>query len=179
MKKSKKLFSTQNLLSVLLIGLLLAWSSSPRIREWIRGLVSPRIEPGDLNSYPEVKEIREAVLAKNGTNKLAKMLAAKAFIETGRFTSSVYRNNNNAFGMKCPTKRKTLMTRCLNGYAYFVDIMYSVSDYFLWWEYHKKSVASLGRLSLYELLEQEKKYNYYTTDIDSYYKKVKWFYDRL
>lgn len=36
-----------------------------------------------------------------------KLIAAQAMHETGNFTSNVYRQNNNAFGMKIPNVRKS------------------------------------------------------------------------
>lgn len=112
------------------------------------------------------------------------MLAAKAFIETGWFNSPVYLEGNNAFGMRCPRIRKNEMERCSytnskHGYAIFKDLRASVNDYFLWWQYHKIGVKAINGWTLRQLLQKEKDHNYYTTDVDSYYKKVNWFYERL
>lgn len=178
MKKYKKLLNWYGLLLLFSIGWLLLWNFFPNFRIWVRGLISPT-KKGEIANTLEADIIINVVQDLGGRESLGKMLAAKAFVETGRFTSSVYENNNNAFGMKCPRTRETLMVRCKNNYAYFNSLRDSVRDYFLWWKFHKIGIHALNYLTLPELLQKEKDYHYYTTDVASYTKKVNWFYERL
>lgn len=183
MKKSKKLFGWPNLLLPLLIGLLLVLSFSPTIKAFISKVI--KVKPkSKVNEYAEADLIQKYVKDKGGDRNLAKMIAAKAFVETGWFNSPVYLEGHNAFGMRCPRIRQNEMDRCSYtnsklGYAIFKSLRASVDDYFLWWQYHKIGIKAMNFWTLRQLLQEEKDHNYYTTDVDSYYKKVNWFYERL
>jgi len=56
-------------------------------------------------------------------------IAAKAMHETGRFTSAIFRENNNLFGMKQPTQRQTLATGTARGHATFRTYHENMIDY--------------------------------------------------
>lgn len=64
----------------------------------------------------------------------AKILTAQAAHETGNFTSIIFRENNNCFGMKLPKQRKTLATGENRGHAVFSSIIDSVGDFWLWYK---------------------------------------------
>lgn len=58
---------------------------------------------------------------------------AQALIESGYFSSEVFKCNNNLFGMKHPQLRKTLsMGKSKSGYASYLNWKLSVYDYKLW-----------------------------------------------
>jgi uncharacterized FlgJ-related protein len=183
MKKLKNLLRWPGLLWLLLIGLLLALSFSQALRGLILKVI--KVKPtSKVNQYAETDLIQKYVKDKGGDSNLAKMITAKAFVETGWFNSPVYLEGHNAFGMRCPRIRKNAMDRCSYtnsklGYAIFKTLRASVEDYFLWWEYHKIGVKAMNFWSLRQLLQEEKDHNYYTTDVDSYFKKVNWFYERI
>lgn len=67
--------------------------------------------------------------------KFPDVVFAQAVIETGNFTSSLFRNANNLFGMKLPKKRETLAIGEKRGFAVFENWTHSVNDYLLWQEY--------------------------------------------
>lgn len=54
--------------------------------------------------------------------------------ETGEFSSNVFKNNNNLFGMRHPSQRQTLSLGDKNGYAYYSSLEDSVKDFMLWIE---------------------------------------------
>jgi uncharacterized FlgJ-related protein len=57
---------------------------------------------------------------------------AQSLLETGHFTSPVFKKNNNLFGMKHPSKRDTVSKGTKNGHAYYDSWQDSVKDYRLW-----------------------------------------------
>lgn len=59
------------------------------------------------------------------------LIAAQAALETGNFTSAIYVENNNLFGLKRPTQRPTTAVGSNRGHAVFLDRRDSVEDYFL------------------------------------------------
>jgi uncharacterized FlgJ-related protein len=67
--------------------------------------------------------------------KFPDVVFAQAVIETGNFTSALFRNANNLFGMKLPKKRETLAIGQNRGFAVFESWTHSVNDYLLWQEY--------------------------------------------
>ena len=60
--------------------------------------------------------------------------------ESGNFKSKVFRENNNAFGMRLPKRRTTTAIGKNKGYAIYKDWYDSVYDYWLWYE--RKPIAS-------------------------------------
>ena len=60
-----------------------------------------------------------------------RFLYAQAYHETGGFTSPVFKKNNNLFGMRQPSKRKTLATGSNLKHATFKNHFDSIQDYFL------------------------------------------------
>lgn len=67
----------------------------------------------------------------------AKVITAQAAFETANFTSKIYRENNNPFGMKLPVKRRTTAKGEKNGYAFYESVADAVRDFYLWYDYMK------------------------------------------
>lgn len=59
------------------------------------------------------------------------IVMAQAVIETGSFTSNMFRAHNNLFGMTCPNRRPTTNIGEVSGYAKFENWKQSVIDYAL------------------------------------------------
>lgn len=57
---------------------------------------------------------------------------AQAILETGHFTSSLFQQNNNTFGMKLPKVRTTTALGEKSNHAYYESWQSSVEDYKLW-----------------------------------------------
>lgn len=57
---------------------------------------------------------------------------AQARLETGNFTSKVFKENNNLFGMKLAKSRPTTAITDRNNHASYKDWVQSVLDYKLW-----------------------------------------------
>lgn len=68
-------------------------------------------------------------LLKDCNFKYPYIILAQAKLESGNFTSALFRSNNNMFGMKKPRKRATTSSSEKNGYAYYRDWIDCVYDY--------------------------------------------------
>ena len=60
------------------------------------------------------------------------IVMAQAKIETAHFTSKIFRENNNLFGMKLPEKRSTTATGEQYNHATYTSWRQSVIDYKIW-----------------------------------------------
>jgi len=73
------------------------------------------------------------------------IVLAQAILESGTFTSSIFKTKNNMFGMKVPRKRKTFATNKegYTGYATYASWIDCVKDYKLYQDFiTKKKVIS-------------------------------------
>lgn len=59
---------------------------------------------------------------------------AQSLLETGHFKSKIFKENNNAFGMRLAKKRQTTAKGEKSGHAYYSNWRDSVKDYKLWQE---------------------------------------------
>lgn len=65
-----------------------------------------------------------------GSNiKYPHIVLAQAKIESGNYTSKIFKENNNLFGMKKPNIRTTTALGTKSGHAYYSDWVSSVYDY--------------------------------------------------
>ena len=60
------------------------------------------------------------------------IVMAQAKIETGHFTSKVFKENNNLFGMRLPRQRSTTATGEQYNHATYTSWRQSVVDYKIW-----------------------------------------------
>jgi uncharacterized FlgJ-related protein len=60
------------------------------------------------------------------------VVLAQAKIETGNFTSKIFIENNNLFGMKLPKRRETTAVGENRNHATYTDWIQSIKDYKLW-----------------------------------------------
>ena len=66
----------------------------------------------------------------------AELVYKQAVLETGNFTSRIFKENHNLYGMKLPRSRPTLATGENRGHAMFRHWTDSVEDYALWQDYY-------------------------------------------
>jgi flagellum-specific peptidoglycan hydrolase FlgJ len=75
---------------------------------------------------------------------------AQAILESGHFKSKIFKKNKNLFGMKYPSKRKTVSLGKRYGYSFYEFWEESVEDYYLYQEYLlKKKKISRSQYFLY------------------------------
>lgn len=60
------------------------------------------------------------------------ILLAQAKLESGNYSSSIYKRNNNLYGMKECSKRQTTQTSIKSGYGVYNNWQLSVLDRILW-----------------------------------------------
>lgn len=99
------------------------------------------------NKYESIEVIeKEIVVSKDTTiikdyvyNTLCKykvnaanIVLSQAIIESSHFNSKLFKENNNLFGMKHPSRRPTTSLYSHNGYAYYESIDDCIVDYLLW-----------------------------------------------
>lgn len=74
--------------------------------------------------------------------KYPHIVLAQAEIETGHFTSNIFKENHNLFGMKVATKRPTTNKGEENGHAYYDNWKESVVDYAFYSAQYLKDIKS-------------------------------------
>lgn len=80
---------------------------------------------------------------------------AQAVLESGNFTSNLFINNHNIFGMKEPLVRNTVALGTRNNYAYYKNWQHSIIDYALYQSTYLvggRHYRSLSRQSYLEFL---------------------------
>ena len=76
---------------------------------------------------------------------------AQCIVETGNFTSTIMKENNNLFGMKLPERRATLALGVKRGHAYYRTWKESIIDYSL---YQMAYMRGLSEEEYFEKLKQ-------------------------
>lgn len=92
--------------------------------------VLPDVEPQERQEY--AKELVEIFIQGGLSEKEARYWVSVSAHETGGWTSELYNDNVNLFGMKQPSERQTTSKGELNGYASYSDDEQSVKDILLW-----------------------------------------------
>ena len=69
-------------------------------------------------------------------------------IESGNFTSNLFKQNNNMFGMKEAKQRPTTALGAENNYAYYEDWQSCVEDYALWQSAYGRGLTDKQYLEL-------------------------------
>jgi hypothetical protein len=101
--------------------------------------------------------------------KAAQYITAQAAHETANFTSYIYRNNYNPFGMTFQGQKEASGEK--NGYAYYHNYSLSVDDY-------KRLFKSYGLVEMgtvESFVDLLKKHGYFKATKAEYLAGVKWF----
>jgi spore cortex formation protein SpoVR/YcgB (stage V sporulation) len=127
-----------------------------------------------MNDASEIYTILQAT----GLNPtLSRFAVAQAAHETNNFTSSIYKNNHNAFGMKFAGQVNALGEK--SGHAYYAAVNNSVADLVAWYTRKRSSILSLPLIinSIESYVRFLKNNNYFEADESEYLKGCKHFYD--
>lgn len=109
----------------------------------------------------------------NGFNYLtAQYITAQSAHETGNFTSQIFRQNNNLFGMKYAGQSLALGTK--SGHAYYANIENSIRDY---QTYYRLNNYLKVYPSLAWFVKTLKQKGYFTADEGAYLKGVTHFFN--
>ena len=90
----------------------------------------PNKEQRVINHFKIIRD----TLPSQYNDDVVKMITAQAIHETGNFTSRLYKDQNNLFGMRHPQVRETLSTASNNNYATFASLSDSVKDLMLYFK---------------------------------------------
>lgn len=96
--------------------------------------------------------VKFAKLVKSSGVPYPDITVAQSLLETGRFSSKIFCENKNCFGMKFPRVRKTLASGEQYGHATFNTWQDSIKDYNLWVESRK--LSNLARDAYFKRLDE-------------------------
>jgi flagellum-specific peptidoglycan hydrolase FlgJ len=114
------------------------------------------------------------IVAAGFRGELAKYVFAQAAFETGNFTSDIFKENNNLFGMKLPRVRQTLATGENRGHATFNSITDSIKDFAL---FHKARALAPSFTSIDTYIETLNNKGYFEAPETQYSEGVKTYYN--
>jgi len=124
------------------------------------------------------------LLKSNGLNDvLSKFATAQAAHETAilgiPFMSSVFKNNNNAFGMKYAGQVNAQGEK--NGYAYYINLNNSVKDFIAWYNRKRQLLFSFPLYinSTASYVRFLKNNNYFEAPESEYLSGVNYFYKQI
>jgi hypothetical protein len=110
------------------------------------------------------------LLKASGFNeKFSQYITAQAAHETANFTSYIFLQNNNAFGMKFMKQASAKGEK--HGYAFYTDIAGSVADYKRLWKSY--GVVSLDTVESFVKFLQDQ--SYFEAPIEQYLAGVKYY----
>ena len=104
----------------------------------IRPAGEPREPMGPIPFTPQnlAKELKRQNV------KFPDIALAQSMLETGNFTSDIFKANNNLFGMKHPSVRPTVSKGPNRGHANYKNWQDSVKDYKLWQDFYREYTGS-------------------------------------
>lgn len=114
-------------------------------------------------------KVYDLLLAIGFNPTIAKYITAQAAHESANFSSPLYRNNNNCFGMKFAGQK--LATE-KNGYANYKNIEDCITDYKNYFQ--RRDFSTFDQISTF--VESLKKVNYFEAPIAEYKAGVTYFY---
>jgi uncharacterized FlgJ-related protein len=95
-----------------------------------------------VNPDNEFSEVKLYKFIESLNIRFPHIVMAQAVIETGSFTSNMFRTHNNLFGMTCPNRRPTTNIGEVSGYAKFENWKQSVIDYALFQAAYMSSIKT-------------------------------------
>lgn len=121
-----------SILSALTILFFIGWASGTN--KYIINKIINKTEITDTLVVHGQKFSEKALieLLKDCHLKYPHIVLAQAKLESGNFSSKLFRNNNNMFGMKRARQRVTTAQGEKNEYAYYRDWIDCVYDYAMW-----------------------------------------------
>jgi hypothetical protein len=96
-----------------------------------------------VRHLPFSEDLLKACLDYEGI-KYQDIVLLQSRLETGNYTSDIFRNGNNLFGMKYPGLRPTVATGIYREHAQYAHWSDSVIDYSLWQKYYLSRGYRIG-----------------------------------
>lgn len=189
MAQSKKSYTSLIIAGLLLVGSLLALGVFLLLKKKMK-LQEEQMEnvnPDEIETEPGSKEEKyvEAFKVVYDTLKtlnvpepeiLARFYTAQAAFETGIFTSPLFVQANNGFGMKqARTRPTTSLGATSTGWASYESFEKSVEDRYLWDTYNKLTYTN----DIKEFIQTIKTKSYFEEPFTQYYNGVRSHYAKL
>lgn len=133
----------------------------------MKNLIYKEIKNSKLIEFKELTEFQKI--------HLAEMLAAQAAHETGDFTSRIFSENNNAFGMKASTRNYEFGERY--GHAIYLSIGDSVKDMLEYLSDRIKPLKEIASMSISEYAIYLKSVSYFEDTVQNYTSGLMSFYE--
>lgn len=133
--------------------------------------------PKEPENMSKASEVYSAIQLTSLNDTLSKFMLAQAGHETAGFTSSVFKSNNNCFGMKFAGQVNSIGDK--NGYANYTDIFRSVADLVAWYTRKRSSILSLPLYinTLESYVKFLKNNSYFEASEAEYLKGCQYFYN--
>ena len=108
---------------------------------------------------------------------MSKFITSQSAFETADFNSKIFKENNNAFGMKYAGQMFAAGEK--NGYANYLNVDDSVSDFVKWYNKHRQNIFSLPLIifTLADYVRFLKNNNYFEALESSYLAGVQSYYN--
>lgn len=186
MAQSKKSYTSSNMWVWYVLGLLALLGVFLYIRNWMKQKKQSQEQEPEIETEPEITPDSDALINfymkcnevikehyGNEDSIKAALLTAQASHETGEFTSAIFKENLNAFGMRNPKVRETTSMGEKNTYAYYKSIEDSILDRLLWDDHNR---VSYDNIDVTKFVQQIYKLGYFTDSFLNYKNAVvKWY----
>ena len=153
----------------LVLSALSVWLFATRLKSANRpnGTIFINDKPNDAG-----KQLYNDLIQVVSYSSQAKFIAAQAAFETANFTSQIFQDNNNYFGMKFAGQINATGEK--NGFAYYKNLSDSVNDFLIYYDkmQYKKYYPTLDEYIAALALN-----TYYTAPYKQYLSGVKHYYN--
>ena len=166
------MFHGSNIFRWLLVLLLMLYALWISLRNRIRQL--RQINPGTQFEIMKqrtdlARQIYDIMLLEGMTDQQAQYALAQSAFETGNWTSKIFIENHNLFGMKFPKIRETTAIGEKYGHAVYNSVQDSVRDYILYLKYFDYPEQYNSAKEFVNLLKEK---GYFESDLQSYIEGV-------
>jgi hypothetical protein len=109
------------------------------------------------------------------SEETARYVTAQSAHETNGWTSHIFNSNNNAFGMTYVGQSTAAGQK--NGYAYYINVNQSVTDFSKWWA--RRNLFYMPILSLADYVRHLKVNNYFEDTEANYLRGCQFWYGKI
>lgn len=142
-------------------------------------LLKGKSRPGEKIFINEdlIQSVYNSLISEGFNHFMAQVITAQAAFETGNFTSPLFKENNNLFGMTDGSGRNNKQFGVdLRGFGVYKSIENSITDYRL---YYMSQNYPAAYPSIDSYIEDLKSHKYFTADLDLYLNGVKHYYKQF
>lgn len=111
--------------------------------EWMQQQAEREFFYFEVRQRPFSEDLLKECLAYEGI-KYQDIVILQSYLETGHYTSDIFLNGNNLFGMKYPSYRPTVATGTYKGHAKYLHWSDSVIDYAMWQRWYMSLGYRIG-----------------------------------